>query len=171
VSTVTRGIAPVATSCLTSVKLSALPASEVIYYDFTNQSDSLDINGNRGCTVEISGPPSGSADNYGKFGVAGQKTIIVKGGNVYINSDLYYADAKSLLGIVVLRDTSDRKNGGNIYVNPKVTNIVGTAFAEGSVMSYDKLSNKLYTSDSTVEGELTRQLLWYGNVGSANSVG
>lgn len=41
------------------------------------------------------------------MGIAGKKTIIVRGGNVYLDTDTYYADAQSMLAIVVLRDDAD----------------------------------------------------------------
>lgn len=74
-----------------------------------------------------------------------------------------------MLAIVVLRDERNKKKGGNILVNPMVTNVVGAAFAEGSIISYD--GNKIFEKDTTYEGELTRQLLWYGSVYSSNTVG
>ena len=40
--------------------------------------------------------------------VTGKKTIIVRGGNVYLDADMYYSDANSMLALVVLRDDADR---------------------------------------------------------------
>lgn len=37
-------------------------------------------------------------------------------------------------------------------------------------MSYDG-GTKIYDSDNTSEGDLTRQLLWYGSIFSSNSIG
>lgn len=38
-------------------------------------------------------------------------------------------------------------------------------------MSYDGTSNKVYDIDNTREGDLTRQLLWYGSLFSSNTIG
>ncbi|MDQ1343815.1 MAG: hypothetical protein QG650_535 [Patescibacteria group bacterium] len=103
--------------------------------------------------------------------MTGKKTIIVRGGNVLIDTDMYYGDSNSMLALVVLRNENDRTKGGNIYVDPKVTNIVGAGYAEGSLISYDASVGKIFDIGNTVEGDLTRQLLWYGSLFSANTVG
>ncbi len=54
-------------------------------------------------------------------------------------------------------------------MNPTVTNVAAAAYAEGSVLSFD--GNKVYESENTYEGELTRQLHWYGSLYSANTIG
>jgi hypothetical protein len=50
-----------------------------------------------------------------------------------------------------------------------VTNVAAAGYVEGSVMSYD--GNKVYEKDNTYEGEITRQLHWYGSVYSSNTIG
>lgn len=82
---------------------------------------------------------------------------------------MYYESGDSMLAVIVLRDEQNKKKGGDLFVNPTVTNAVGTAFLEGSMISYD--GNKVFEKDNTYEGELTRQLLWYGSVYSSNTVG
>lgn len=82
---------------------------------------------------------------------------------------MYYESTDSMLAIIVLRDQQNRKKGGNFLINPMVTNVVGMAYLEGSVMSSD--GSKVYEKDNTYEGELTRQLLWYGSVYSSNTIG
>ncbi len=82
-----------------------------------------------------------------------------------------YANADSMLALVVLRDDANRAKGGNAYVNPKVTNAVGAGYLEGSLISYDADIGKVYDADNTNEGELTRQLLWYGSLFSSNTIG
>lgn len=82
---------------------------------------------------------------------------------------MYYEDANSMLAIIVLRDEKNRKKGGNFFVNPNVTNVVGASYLEGSVISYD--GTTVFEKENTHEGELTRQLHWYGSVYSANTIG
>ena len=50
-----------------------------------------------------------------------------------------------------------------------VTNVAAAGYVEGSVLSFD--GNKTYERDNTHEGELTRQLHWYGSVYSSNTIG
>lgn len=54
----------------------------------------------------------------------------MRGGNVYLDTDMHYANADSMLALVVLRDDGNRSKGGNVYVNPKVTNAVGAGYLE-----------------------------------------
>lgn len=168
VETMVRGLAPDnGNSCAAS--LSTL-TKDVYYYDFSKLSGSA-VNGNKGCVLSLQGQSSGTASGYRKLGVTGKKTIIVRGGNVYVDSDLSYGDSQSMLAIVVLRDDVDRTKGGNVLVNPKVTNVVGAGYVEGSLMSYDAGVGKVYDMDNTSEGELDRQLYWYGSLFSSNSIG
>lgn len=88
-----------------------------------------------------------------------------------IDSDLYYGNSNSMLALVVLRDDADRTKGGNVLVADKVTNVVASGYAEGSLISYEPSSGKVYDIGNTSEGELTRQLLWYGSLFSANTIG
>ena len=49
---------------------------------------------------------------------------------------MYYSNSdEDILGIIALTD--ENGDGGNIYIDPDVTNVVGTIFAEKSVMSFD----------------------------------
>lgn len=75
----------------------------------------------------------------------GEKTIIVIGGSVYIDNDLYNANpgaTKSKLGIIALKDYTKPANtqnkAGNIYIDADVRNIQANMFADGSVFSYSK---------------------------------
>ena len=64
----------------------------------------------------------------------GNKTIIVDGGNVYINGSLY--SDKGQLGIVVLRSKLGLKKEGNVYVGPEVRDLRVQVYADGSVYPY-----------------------------------
>ena len=96
--------------------------------------------------------------------VTGQKTIIVKWWNIYINADIYNADdSKSLLVLIAKRDSTNNKNGWNIYINPNVTNIDAVIIADGSVLNYDNINKTTFTPE-----QLRRQLLIYGQISSSN---
>ncbi|MBI2464138.1 hypothetical protein HYV57_04225, partial [Candidatus Peregrinibacteria bacterium] len=62
-----------------------------------------------------------------------QKTIIVNGGNLFIDSNIWSTNAQT--GIIVLKDAAG--NGGNIYIHPNVTYIKAQIFADGVMTSYD----------------------------------
>jgi hypothetical protein len=71
-----------------------------------------------------------------------------------------------MLGIIVLKDKAG--NGGNIYIDPNITNINGTLFAEKSAISYDGTKE---LDGNTPISTLKNQLLIYGNVFSENTIG
>ncbi|PIQ11310.1 hypothetical protein COW06_03975 [Candidatus Gracilibacteria bacterium CG12_big_fil_rev_8_21_14_0_65_38_15] len=104
--------------------------------------------------------------NGSNIGISTKKTILVIGGNLYIKSNLYYSNSNGMLGIIVLKDKQG--NGGNVYIDPSVTNIVGSIFAEKSVISYDG-TNEL--DGTTPVNTLKNQLHIYGNVFSENTIG
>ena len=67
--------------------------------------------------------------------------------------------------MVVLKDKAG--NGGNIYIDPSVTNIAGTLFAEKSVVGYDGTKE---LDGNTPISTLKNQLHIYGNILSENTV-
>ena len=91
------------TNC--SIALTDL-TKDLYYYDFSKLS-TTPVNGNKGCVLTLKGQSTGAASGYRKMGISGKKTIIVRGGNVYVDTDTYYSDGQSMLAIVVLRDDAD----------------------------------------------------------------
>ncbi|MDD4151144.1 MAG: hypothetical protein PHR68_00860, partial [Candidatus Gracilibacteria bacterium] len=115
------------------------------------------------------------------IGISDKKTIVIYGGDLYINRDMYYTNNSSILGIIVMKDSSGK--GGNIYISPKVTNIVGSIFASKAVFSAT-VSNTSQTVDNLANGNrityydgnadadiLRNQLYIYGSLFSANTLG
>ena len=96
----------------------------------------------------------------------GNKTLIIEGRNLYIKDNIYYASSSDILWIIVLQDEDG--NGWNIYIDPAVTNIAATIYAEGSLISFDG-SNEL--SGNTQQEMLKNQLHIYGSVFSENTIG
>lgn len=117
----------------------------------------------------------------------GERTVIVEGGNVFIDNDLYNgANSNAKLGLIVLKDftKAGANQGGNIYIKNTVTNIQANIFADGAVMSY----SDVVTASATVKGKqyfnlpafnneddrfskLTNQLFIEGSIASENSIG
>lgn len=99
--------------------------------------------------------------------VSGKKTILIIWGNLYIKNNIYYNSlANDMLGIIVIKDAEG--NGGNIYIDPSITNISGTLFAEKSLISYN---GTIELDGNTSISTLKNQLLIYGNVFSENTIG
>lgn len=73
--------------------------------------------------------------------ISWSKTVIIEWWNLYINNNMYYKNKKTdSVWFIVLKDSN--WNGGNVYIDPKVTNVVWAFYAEGSVISYDWIKNE-----------------------------
>jgi hypothetical protein len=94
------------------------------------------------------------------------RTIVVRWANLWIMRDMYYTDTQSILGVVVQKD--DNGNGGNLYVSPGITNMVGTYVLDGSIISYNGFSELWFNTPAST---LRNQLLIYGSIVSENSIG
>jgi hypothetical protein len=121
----------------------------------------------------------------GDISWTGDRTIIVVGGNVFIDSNLYNAGVsptKPRLGLIVLKDLAHpERNDGNIYVSPDVTNIQANIFADGSLFSVSSTENRLttgahaglpyFTDEGSRMGLLQNQLYIEGSLASLNTIG
>ena len=178
VSKLTKNLDPIVTWWGDYVISSPLP-TKILYLDYTwvecseIWSSSTDSEtGNKWCIVELQGNNTITLDKeYKLFGIDWIHTIIVKWANVYISSDMYYENEQnSLLGVVVLRDKTNRRNGWNLLVSQDVTNIVWSYYIEWSVLSWRQSPRKVYHMNNVDPWELTRQLLWHGSLFTANTV-
>jgi hypothetical protein len=114
----------------------------------------------------------------------GERTLIVIGADVYINSNLYVSagsvSPKPKLGIIVLKDEQFQK-GGNIYIAPNVTNIQANIYADGSVFSYGPAvppftsinanGEPYFTDENGRRTVLINQLFIEGSLASQNTIG
>lgn len=126
----------------------------------------------------------------------GYKVLVVDGGNLYIDGNLYkeHLDAQGKpdnkilstdrLGLVVIRNTGDDLDkAGNIYIAPNVTNIQAFAVVWGAIFSYDgdedmvtdtngafKWKENGYDGNQMIE-LLSKQLIWQGGISSNNTIG
>jgi len=97
---------------------------------------------------------------------AGRVTLLVVGGDVYIKNNVSsQGDVNASVGIAAVAD--ENGVGGNIYVDPSVTNIDAVLFADKAVVSY----NGAEMGGNTRSTLLKNQLLIYGSVISENTLG
>lgn len=106
-------------------------------------------------------------------------TIIVEGGDVYIKNNLKYGNdglGNGSLGLIVMKDASG--NGGDVYIDPAVTNLVGGIYAEGSLMgASDSAPANSIENDEIYDGfngdktDLNNQLLIKGTLITHNTIG
>jgi len=109
--------------------------------------------------------------------ISGVGTIVLKDANLIIENDMHYGSSSDSLGVILINSTTNRANAadgpatGNIYVRPNVQNIVGTYFADGSIMSVGNIGTNTNLSTSTRSTQLIRQLLIQGTIFTKNTLG
>ena len=105
------------------------------------------------------------------------KTILIEGGDLHIKNNLTYASAGGSLGIIVLKNGT---SGGNVFVYPNVTSMVGAFYTEGSLISVNARGQFGEDLRSNCDGsmgfcdrsfELKNQLYWKGLIATANTIG
>jgi hypothetical protein len=100
------------------------------------------------------------------WAVDGIKTLVIRWANLYIMRDMYYKNNQSILWVVLQKD--ENGNGGNLYISPNVTNIVWAYVIDGSIISYNGVSELGYTTQASI---LKNQLHIYGTIVSENTIG
>jgi hypothetical protein len=117
----------------------------------------------------------------------GNKTIVVIGGSLKINKNIYNLPgvAKPRLGIIVMKDytnASEPKTAGNVYVESKVTDIQANIVAtDGALLSYvDDVSHgvnaitglPVFASVQDMNSMLKNTQFWLtGSLASNNTIG
>lgn len=97
----------------------------------------------------------------------GNKTIIVDGGNVFIENSLYSDTAQ--LGIIVLRKSMSNAATGNVYIGGKVRELRTQIYADGLVLPAKDISGTPPTiSDYGINGDFFGQLYIRGTIISGN---
>lgn len=97
--------------------------------------------------------------------IEGIKTLVVEW-NVYITGNIRDTDNDGMLGIIAL---SKNGQGGNIYIDPIVTDIHAVLYADKSVLSYD--GSKEFDGSNSNAAELKNQLYIKGSIFSENTIG
>jgi len=110
----------------------------------------------------------------------GERTIIVEGGDLYIDGNIYNAPVPLMnpkLGIIVMKDLSSGI-GGDVYIDPNVFNIQANIYSDGAVFSYDGnhaningVGEPIWTDEATRFNALKNQLYIEGSVASLNTIG
>jgi cysteine-rich repeat protein len=97
-----------------------------------------------------------------------QKTIVVEGGDVYLEGDL---DGSNAIGLVVFKDFQG--NGGDVYIHSNVQELSKlNIFADGSVMSTDTFGTPpVFSNITNRQLALKRQLYIGGSLISKNTIG
>jgi len=99
-------------------------------------------------------------------------TIILNAVDLSIKNNIVYpapADPNTSFGIIVIQDSDG--NGGNVYLDPAPTNIVGLLYTEGSLLSSPNGGTTLYYGGGGNAGDLKNQLYWQGSIASRNTIG
>ena len=103
------------------------------------------------------------------------KTIIVNGGDIYIDSDLYNLNDKQIqIGIIALK--SEWGNGGNVYIKNTVKNLQVQIFADGGVYSYkdgqqpSPPADKQCPNTEILNNDFWRQLVIEGTITSHDNI-
>ena len=112
----------------------------------------------------------------------GLTVIVVDGGNLYIDADLYNETTfGNRLSIVVLRGYEDSvASAGNIYIAPNVQNIQANIVASGSIFSYkgdrstdiNKTTGEpIWANNDERISTLSKQIFIQGSISSRNTIG
>jgi hypothetical protein len=101
---------------------------------------------------------------------SGKNTVIVKDGNLIIDSNLEYGNEQDSFGFIVICTNPEPYpvNCGNILLKPEVQLVVGTIFGDGAVMT----SNGDKVIGSTInDDDYNNQLVIKGAVFTRNTIG
>ncbi|MCK5472131.1 hypothetical protein KAI54_03010 [Candidatus Gracilibacteria bacterium] len=105
-------------------------------------------------------------------------TLVIRGADLRIADNIIYPpDSDASLGVILLKnDVCGTSFGGDAFLHPKPTNVVGAYYLEGSVRSTDSgwnLPSETGTSrDNTVWYQVFKnQILWEGTILSRNTIG
>ena len=89
---------------------------------------------------------------------------------------LYDDTTSDILGLIVLEDTDG--NGGNIYIEPNVTDISAVLYADKSIMTaldnqspFGRISTTEQFDGNSDEVDVSDQLYIYGSLFSENTIG
>ncbi len=137
----------------------------------------------------IKGSGQNTPNNLVKLGgeFTGIGTIIIEDANILIDKNMSYGDSESSLGIILINTKTFQakypyKEGpetGNIYITPEVKHIIGTYFAEGSLLTAiysgeGTLPDPDHNNISTLEKRsqnLIYQLIIEGTILTKNTLG
>ncbi len=110
----------------------------------------------------------------------GTKTILIEDGNLLIDRDMVYGGNEDSLGIIMVNKNTNNRVDGNVFVNARVQEFVGTYFLDGSLMSTEKfqtpsvsddIENRTISNNENPNAPLGLQLVLNGTIISQNTIG
>ncbi|MBD3360270.1 hypothetical protein GF366_00540 [Candidatus Peregrinibacteria bacterium] len=108
----------------------------------------------------------------------GKWVLIIDGGRLFIDDDVYRADGNSGLAVVQMRPYNAECADGNIYINFGVKNIQANMVTDCSLFSYDPLYGidintgfPDWPDFTAMVNSLNNQLLIEGSIASRNTIG
>jgi hypothetical protein len=114
---------------------------------------------------------------------SGNWTVIVEGGRVFVDEDIYSEDGEPRLALVAMREEGGSCADANIYIDKNVKNIQANIAADCSIFSYDSTKPSPILSGDTTPGlpswdsldemaeKLQTQLFIEGSIASRNTIG
>lgn len=152
------------TPCSASQTLTSLPMSGAcVSLDKTNKTV-LAVYTGPGTLVLGGGGDVEVPDDY-KYTL-----ILLNGASLSLKSNLSYKNnLNNSLGMIVMED--EKGKGGNVYLDPTPTNMVGLLYAEGSLLSSKDSGKTFYYGAGSDANDLKNQLFWQGSIVSSNTIG
>jgi hypothetical protein len=104
---------------------------------------------------------------------SGKKTVIIKDGNLIIDSDLVYGNATDSFGFIVICTNPEPYplDCGNILVKPSVQELVGTFFGDGGIMTANDDTIVSSSVNANEYNNKLRQLVIKGTLFTRNTIG
>ena len=109
---------------------------------------------------------------------SGQNTLVIQNGNLIIEDDLGYASNNDSFGFILINDSIEPEPAtGNIFIKDDLTQIVGTFFAEGGLISIPDSLIVVDTGDVTLadsdngDPNNSKQLIIEGTMLTHNTLG
>jgi hypothetical protein len=137
-------------------------SGECFLYDSVNATGVRYYEGKPGDTLVL-GDGSGAVMDAPKF----PYTIVIKGGaNLFIRNDIRYVEdadhKRSSLGIIVIAENIGQ--GANVFLSPAPTNVVGSLYAEGSLLGCSEAASSCVDATDP-KGALDFDHMYYGAAG------
>lgn len=138
------------------IKTNATISNTNGYYYYTTN------NGTNNTTLTLPAAPTGR----------GTKTVVAEGANIHITGNINYLDEGDSTKILILiaKKNPTTGTGGNIYVDPSVTNIDAILIADGSLLNGSP-SNALDWLNASEKNLINNRLTINGRLYSMNTRG
>lgn len=109
-------------------------------------------------------------DCFWTCNINGKKTIIVENGNIFLKSNLNYANANSILWFILIWNTANG-NKSQFRISENITNWVWVVYSDWPILSVDNSNNLIYDWTTPTSAYLVNQLYWKWSFATKNTVG